>query len=165
MATGSVLLNSAELYDPATNTFTATGNMITARNIPFFNRLPNGKILVSDGNDTAGTPIQAMEIYDPATGTFTAAGNTLVARYFNRVTRLDNGKLIFVGGQTTADAASVTNSAELYNHVTGKFSPTGNLITGRKILRNGACPMDESSLRVDLPPTARCFPPPNSTHR
>jgi len=127
----SVLLNSAELYDPATNTFKATGNMITARS-PLLTRLPNGKVLVSDGSDAAGTPIQALEIYDPATGIFTPAGNGLVARDGNRVTRMDNGKLIFVGGQTTVDATSVTNSAELYNHVTGRFSATGSLITGRQ---------------------------------
>ena len=79
-----------------------------------------------------GTPIQALEIYDPATGTFTAAGNELVARDGDRVNRLDNGKIILVGGQTTADATSVTNSTELYSHVTGRFSATGNLITGRQ---------------------------------
>ena len=132
VGSGSVVLNSAELYDPETDTFTAAGNMITARNNPLVTALPNGKILVSSGVDATGTPIQAIEIYDPATGTFTAAGNGLVARYYNRVTRLANGKLIFVGGQTTANTSSVTNSADLYNHVTGKFSPTGSLITGRR---------------------------------
>ena len=131
VGTGSVLLNSAELYDPATNRFTATGNMITARS-PFLNRLPNGKVLVSSGSNAAGTPIQALEIYDPATGTFTAAGNGLVARDGDRVTRLGNGKIVRVGGQTTADATSVTNSAELYNQVTRTFSATGSLITGRQ---------------------------------
>ena len=127
----NVLLNSAELYDPATDTFTATGNMITARS-PMWYPLSNGKVLVSGGSDAAGNPIQAVEIYDPATGTFTAAGNGLVARDGHRVTRLDNGKAMIVGGQTTAAATSVTNSAELYNHVTGRFSATGSLITGRR---------------------------------
>ena len=128
---GGVLLKSAELYNPATDTFSATGNMITARS-PFLNRLHNGKILVSGGSDAGGTPIQALEIYDPATETFTAAGNGLVARDGDRVTRLDNGKPMFVGGQTTAADTSVTNSAELYNPLSGKFSPTGSLITGRQ---------------------------------
>ena len=133
----NVLVKSAELYDPATGIFTTTGEMITGRNSPLLTQLPDGKILVSNGHDsvtgTTGTPIQTIEIYDPVTETFTAAGHTLVARYGNRVTRLDNGKTIFVGGQTTADPSpAVTNSAELYNHVTVTFSATDHLITGRR---------------------------------
>jgi hypothetical protein len=130
----NIVLNSAELYDPETGTFTATGNMITARNNPLVTMLPNGKILIQGGSsDTAGTtPIQSVEIYDPATGKFTAADDTLVARLWNRIVRLDNGKTIFVGGQTTSNTSSVTNTAELYNHVTGTFSYTGSLNTGRR---------------------------------
>jgi hypothetical protein len=134
--TPNFVLKSAELYDPATGTFTVTGDMKTARNSPLLITLPNGKILVSNGHDSAtasvGTPVQTMEIYDPATGEFTEAGNTLVARYGNRVTRLDNGKTIFVGGQTTADPPVVTTSAEVYNHVTKTFSYTDDLLAGRR---------------------------------
>jgi WD40 repeat protein len=134
---GGLLLNAAELYDPDTGTFSATGNMITAR-VPFLNRLPNGKILVSCGSDSSGTPIRALEIYDPATGAFTAAGNLLVGRDGGRVILLDNGKEILIGGQTTADAASVTETAEVYNHLTGRVSPTGSLVTGRRdFVHNG----------------------------
>jgi hypothetical protein len=132
----NVLVRSAELYDPATGTFTTTGDMITGRNSPLLTTLPDGKILVSNGHDsvtgTTGAPIQSIEIYDPATGIFTGAGDTLVAQNFNRVTRLDSGKIIFVGGQTTADPPVVTDSSELYNHVTGTISSTDSLSTGRR---------------------------------
>jgi hypothetical protein len=134
---GSVLLNSAELYDPATGTFTPTGNMNTARS-PFLNRLPDGRILVTAGAD--GTPIQSLEIYDPADGTFTPAGNGLVARGADRVIRLDSGKTMLIGGRTTTDPASVTSSAELYNHVTETYSATGSLITGRQDFGHASLP-------------------------
>jgi hypothetical protein len=139
---GSVLLKTAELYDPATGTFTATGSMITGRSVASQNRLPNGKMLISGGTDELGTPVQTMEIYDPTTGTFTAAGDSLTLRYGNKINRLPNGKLIFVGGKTSADDAAVTNSTDTYNHLTGKFSISGDLITGRRhfgqwILPNG----------------------------
>jgi len=123
------VLASAELYNPATNAFAATGAMITARNSPSLTRLPNGKILVSGGTDAADLPIQSIEIYDPANGTFTAAGDMPVARD-GRTTRLDNGKLLIAGGSTLLDDS--VNTAELYNHVTGTVSTTGNLITGRR---------------------------------
>ena len=128
----SVLANAGELYDPATDSFTVTGNMATPRTNPFFTRLPNGKILISSGADDTGTPIQSLEIYDPATELFTSAGNGLAGRDGNRVSRLDNGKTILIGGKTAADNASVTNSAELYDHISGTCSDTGSLITGRR---------------------------------
>jgi hypothetical protein len=128
----SVLADSGELYDPETDTFMVTGDMVTPRTNPFFARLPNGKVLISSGADATGTPIQSLEIYDPATGLFTPAGDGLVARDGNRISRLDNGKVILIGGKTTADNASVTDSAELYSHVNGTFSATGSLITGRR---------------------------------
>ena len=56
---GNTVLNTAELYDPTTNTFAATtGNMQAARNSPFLIVLPNGKVLVLGGDDGAGNPIR-----------------------------------------------------------------------------------------------------------
>ena len=57
-------LNSAEIYDPATRTFTLTGTMQYARTLHAATLLPDGKVLITGGYSATA------EIYNPATGTF-----------------------------------------------------------------------------------------------
>ncbi len=57
------VLNSAELYDPASGTWTATGSLGTARAYYTATLLPNGKVLAAGGNN--GTALSSAELYDP----------------------------------------------------------------------------------------------------
>jgi hypothetical protein len=71
-------LASAEIYDPTSGTFSATGSMATARTFHTATRLSDGRVLViggdSDGWNLAGPFLASAEIYDALTGMFRPAG-------------------------------------------------------------------------------------------
>jgi Kelch motif len=60
-------LPGAEVYDPATGTWTATGNLITVRSQHTATLLPDGKVLVAGGWGNLGFTA-SVEVYDVGLG-------------------------------------------------------------------------------------------------
>jgi len=65
------VLATAEVFNVATETFTAVGSMHTARFNHAAAALSNGKILITGGEDGSGNTLNTAEIFDPTTNMFT----------------------------------------------------------------------------------------------
>jgi WD40 repeat protein len=145
LANGKVLIVGgysavAELFDPATGKFTTTGSMYSPRENCSATLLSDGKVLIAGGTSYYNgqyTVEKSAQIYDPSTGQFgnVPGGNMGTARDSHTATLLPDGKVLLAGGLTPyppyPDVLQSTDSAELYDPATGKFSPTASLQGGR----------------------------------
>jgi len=120
-----VALSSAELYDPATGSWSPTGSLATARYDHTATLLPNGKVLVAGGYNNAA--LASAELYDPATGSWSPTGALGTARSEHTATLLPNGKVLVAAGYSNSLFGNYQNSAELYDPAIGTWSTTGSL--------------------------------------
>jgi N-acetylneuraminic acid mutarotase len=167
-------LKSAELYDPATGLWTATGSMSAARILHTMTLLADGKVLVAGGSNdkTSNTFLASAELYDPATGMWTATGSLSKAREFHTATRLLNGKVLVAGGRGTVVGPGGSSnipisSAELFDPATGSWTATGSLLSTRESHKATLLPdgrvIIEGGGNSNYLPSAELYNPANGT--
>ena len=111
--------NDAEVFNPDTNKFEATGSMNAAREGAASLLLADGRALFVGGHS-----LSSAEIYDSATGTFTSTGSMGTVRWLPRAALLLDGRVLVSGG---SDSVGQLSSAEVFDPETGDFTPTGQM--------------------------------------
>lgn len=124
---GSVL-TSAQLYDPSTNSWSATGSLNTARYLHTAILLPNGMVLVAGGHGTSTTILSSAELYDPTTGNWSSAASLANARYTHKATLLATGDVVVSGGSS---GSAALDSTEVYDPSTDTWTTGPTLASGR----------------------------------
>jgi hypothetical protein len=126
-------LKTAEVFNPATNSFSAVGDMSIARSVPAAAPLPGGGALVIGGFDGNTVPQNksSAEVFNPSTNTFstTGIGSMSTARAGAAASQLADGRILVAGGRANGPNLA---SAELFSPGPNVFAGTGSLGTERE---------------------------------
>jgi len=130
IAAGPIRTNTTEIYDPATDQWTAGPPMTVARAGHTTTRLAAGKFLIVGGDEGGAS----AEIYDTATNSWTPVAPMGQARQSHTANWLPNNTVLVTGDGT----------AELYDPASNSWRPTAPMVTARSrasytatFLRNG----------------------------
>ena len=121
---------SAELFDPVSTAFSATGSMNNpSRSLSQAVVLSSGQVLIAGGQNPGTVATNSAELYNPASAIFTSAGSMVCHRTLFALTALLDGRQLATGGDTaggTGGCNGVVNAsgfgffsvAELYTPTT-----------------------------------------------
>jgi len=121
---------TAELFDPLTRRFSATGRMLLSRDDHRAVLLNDGRVLVAGGWTASGVTA-ATELYDPGTGRFTAGPMMHSPRAAAAAITLRNGRVLLLGG--SADERRAIETTELFDPSTNTFMATGRMAVPRAV--------------------------------
>lgn len=119
----------AEVFHAATQTFEAVAPMHYERISHTATLLDDGRVLIAGGR--GDSVVAAAELYDPNTKRFTETGSLVSARYKHTAGLLPDGRVLIAGGSDSRDYHGTTNTAEVYDPRTGKFTATATMADSR----------------------------------
>lgn len=156
---------TTELYEPTTNTWSATGSMASGRSMASATTLRDGRVLVVGGGLNSD-PLSAVELYDPTTGTWSGAAPMPTATLWHAAVMLADDRVLVVGG---SDNTRPLSSAYVYDPVMDRWTSVGPmraarcratatlLPDGRVLVAGGLTPAGRATSAEIFNPVTRTF--------
>jgi hypothetical protein len=119
------VLDTVEIWDPATESSSPAGTMREARSGHTATLLSDGRVLL------AGGAIGGAEVFDPATGVSTATGSMTSPRLAGHTATLLADGTVLVAGGKFIDNSTTLSEAEVYDPATNGWTPVGGLAAPR----------------------------------
>jgi hypothetical protein len=176
-------VTEAEIFDPATGSFSVSGNLNLARADHSATTLSDGRVLIAGGHGELGI-LNSTEIFDPMSGAFTDGPRMNNARAGQTATTLADGRIVFTGGddrgtieiydslRNAFTSLSVTlasprafHGAALLNDgrvlIVGGTAPDGNDVKSGELLtiaNNNIAPVADNTEDEHIRPLVRVLP-------
>jgi hypothetical protein len=112
------------------------GKLHHARALATTSLLPDGRVLVTGGEDDDYAMLASVEIFDPTTNAFVEAAPLPAPRDHHTATVLKSGKILVAGGGKGSEISLPTgeqtmSSALLYDPTAGTWQATGSMLAPR----------------------------------
>jgi hypothetical protein len=153
-AVGSAL-DSTELYDPVTNTWSPGPKMSHPRAGHTAHLLPDGKVLLVGGVSWdfvifVKVPrfLREVDLYDPVTNTLAKVNPMLTERGLHSGTGLADGRILVAGGPSGSvlNGGAPTNTAEIYDPASGQWTGVAPMAKARGL--HGAARLSDGRVLV-----------------
>jgi hypothetical protein len=125
---GGVPITAAEIYDPASGEWHATGPMKERRDSHTATLLPDGRVLVVGTLPPNGGPypgpsfpplLPGTEVYSSTTNTWAAGAPMSIPRWAHTATLLPDGRVVIIGGYSWY--GQVLSSVEIFDPVSNRW--------------------------------------------
>jgi len=134
-------LSSAEIFDPATKTWSAAGNMASPHSVAAQVTLTSGDVIVTGGFVSPSTASAATARYQASSGTWKADSDMGSVRAFHAMAARPDGTAVVAGGKKdNTSTPSYAAAIELYAPATGSWTASGTLPKPRQNLGGLALP-------------------------